>query len=284
MPETYSHSSDVGAWQMVVGAPHPALRGYVREYVGGFEDCVPGLVRRELPGDLAPIIFNFGPPFRLFDQSDGSRWTEHRSFIAGAFDTYVLVGVTGPYEVLQVNFTLLGLRLMLGRPIAELTNQVVELSDVFGADADRLSARLYETPSWAARFALLDSEILARIAKSRAVPAPVIGSYHCLVRSGGAISIGRLAHASGCSQKHLIGQFASNIGLTPKVFARVLRFGRAAKLLAGDDRRALTDIALDCGYYDQSHFIRDFRAFAGVTPSALLESRLPNHGGFAVTG
>ena len=238
------------------------------------------LCRRELPADIAPIIINFGAPFRFYDPADPSRWTEARSFMAGAFDTYVLVGSTGSYACVQINFTILGARLFFGRPMCELTNRVVSLEDAFGAEARRLAMALYDAGDWAARFDLLDREISARIARATLPPPAVTHVMRRLVRTHGAVAIGALAGEVGWSHKHLVAQFTEQIGLTPKTLARVLRFGRAAERLARSTGGHLADIALDCGYYDQAHFTRDFRAFAGVTPTELLASRLPNRGGF----
>jgi len=280
--EVVRHSSDLGRWESAVAAPHPALAEYVREYVGGTEETVTALCRRELPTEIAPVIFNFGAPFRFYDTSDVTRFTEHRSFATGAFDRYVLVGSTGSYACLQINFTILGARLFLGRPLRELGNRVVALDDVLGADAARLTMRLDEASSWAARFELLDCEILRRITSRRAPAAAVIHAWQQLVRHAGQRRIGELAKDVGWSHKHLVSQFSEEIGLAPKALARVLRFGRAAELLQVTERGRFADVAYACGYYDQAHFTRDFHAFAGVTPSELLASRLPNRGGFRV--
>ena len=238
------------------------------------------LCRREPPTEIVPLIINFGAPFHLFDQADPSRWTAYGSFTTGAYDSYVLVGSTGPSAGLQVNLSILGARLFLGRPLSDLTNRAVALEDLFGRDASRLIDALYEAPSWDARFAILDRELGARIAGARTPPAAVLCAWHRLVASGGRVSIGAIVSETGCSPRHLIAQCRQEIGLTPKTLARVLRFGRAVRIIKAGGTE-LSDIANDCGYYDQAHFSRDFRAFAGVTPTELIASQLPDRGGFS---
>jgi AraC-like DNA-binding protein len=227
------------------------------------------------------VIINFGAPFRLFDQADPSRWTDYGSFTTGAYDAFVLVGSTGPSAGIQVNLTILGARLFLGRPLRDLKNRAVALEDLFGGDAARLTEALYDAPSWDARFAILDRELAARIARARTPPAAVLCAWHRLVASGGRISIGAIVDEVGCSQRHLIAQFREETGLSPKTLARVLRFGRAIRVIKAGGGARLSEIALDCGYYDQAHFSRDFREFAGVSPSELIASQLPDRGGFS---
>ena len=278
--ELTRHASELGRWESAVSRAHPSLRPYVREYYGGSEDTYLPLCRREVPADIAPVIINFGAPFRFYDPSDPSRWTEANSFMAGAFDTYVLVGSTGSYSCVQINFTILGARMFFGRPMYELANRIVSLEGAFGTEGRRLEEALYDARDWAARFDLLDRAIAARIARAALPPPAVTHVMRRLVQSHGAAPIGALTLEVGWSHKHLVAQFTEQIGLAPKTLARVLRFGRAAERLAQTSGGHLADIAIDCGYYDQSHFTRDFRAFAGVTPTELLASRLPNGGGF----
>jgi AraC-like DNA-binding protein len=263
------------------GGAAPALRAYVREYVGWFEHMASPLCRREVPTEIMPVIINFGAPIRLFDPDDPTRWTDFDSFAAGPYDTYVLIGSAGPSGGVQINFTMLGARLFLGRPLADLTNRVVALEDLFGATARRLKAELYDAPTWEARFTILDREIAGRLGGARQPSAAVVWTWRRLMATDGRVSIGALVSEVGCSQKHLIAQFKEQLGLSPKVFARVLRFGRAIESLKQGAGVRLVDVAADCGYYDQAHFSRDFRGFAGVTPTELVKSVIPDQGGFS---
>jgi AraC-like DNA-binding protein len=280
--EIIRHQSELGCWEYAIGKPHPSLYPHVKDrYYGWSEQMATPLCRREVPTEDVPVIINFGAPFRLFDQADPSRWTDYRSFTTGAYDAFVLVGSTGPSAGIQVNLTILGARLFLGRPLRDLKNRAVALEDLFGRDATRLTEALYEAPSWDARFAILDRELAARISRARTPPAAVLCAWHRLVSSGGRVSIGAIVGELGCSQRHLIAQFRDETGLSPKTLARVLRFGRAIRVIKAGGGARLSEIALDCGYYDQAHFSRDFREFAGVTPSELIASRLPDRGGFS---
>jgi AraC-like DNA-binding protein len=99
------------------------------------------------------------------------------------------------------------------------------------------------------------------------------------VATGGRARIGEIRRDIGWSERHFAVQFREQFGLTPKAFARILRFHRAARAL-NHPTATLADVALACGYYDQAHFTRDFRTFAGLAPLALVDSRLPHDAGF----
>jgi len=265
---------------MVTASPHASLRSHVRRYVGWWEHRTTPLYRRELPSAEVPLIINFGAPIRLFDVEDRTRSTELGSFATGAYDSHVVVEANGSQGGIQIDFTILGMRLFLGRPLAELTNRGVALEDVFGPAGRRVTMELHDAPTWDARFDLLDREIGFRIAEATRPASEVLCTWKRIVESSGLVTIRSLVEETGWSQKHLISQFREHIGLAPKMFARVMRFGHAVDRLRRRGHGNLTELALDCGYYDQSHFDRDFRAFAGVTPTELL-STLGSHGGFS---
>jgi AraC-like DNA-binding protein len=279
-PLTVLEDREFHQWGMVSAAPHAVLRAHVRRYIGWWEHRTTPLYRRELPTAEVPLIINFGAPIRLFEVDDRSRSTELGSFATGAYDSHVIVEANGSQGGMQIDFTILGMRLFLGRPLADLTNRGVALEDIFGPDGRRVTTALHDAPTWQARFDLLDREIGSRIAAAKPPTAEVLCTWKRIVDSGGLVTIGALVDETGWSQKHLISQFREHIGLAPKTFARVMRFGRAVDRLRRGEHASLTDLALDCGYYDQSHFDRDFRVFAGVTPTDLLRT-LGSAGGFS---
>jgi AraC-like DNA-binding protein len=86
------------------------------------------------------------------------------------------------------------------------------------------------------------------------------------------VDVRALAAEVGWSRKHLAARFHEQVGLAPKALARVIRFRRALRLLDAPGAPR-SDVALRCGYYDQAHFNRDFRAFTGTTPGAWLRGR-----------
>jgi len=120
---------------------------------------------------------------------DPSRFTDYDSFTTGPYDTFVLVGSSGPSGGIQVNLTILGARLFLGRPLHELTNRIVTLDEMFGRAGRRLVAELHDAPTWDARFAILDREIASRIAAVRAPSPAVLWTWRRLTETCGRISI-----------------------------------------------------------------------------------------------
>jgi AraC-like DNA-binding protein len=279
------HHSELGWWEIVMRDPHPRLRAYIQSYQGYIESTT-GLRRRlEPPSTSVVLIIGLGSALEVIDPRDqgcSSTATDHTSFVSGLYDSFVLIETRGTGQSgIQVNFTPLGAYQFLHLPMHLITNRVLELEDVLGPVACQLVERLQQTPSWEARFALVDDFISTRLAEGRTPTTSMVWAWHQLQQAGGGLGIGALAAELGCSQKHLIAQFHEQIGLPPKTLARILRFRHALRCLEHSGDVRWSEIALDCGYYDQAHFIREFRAFTGSAPGDFLARRLPDSGGFS---
>jgi hypothetical protein len=158
-PLTIVEDREFHQWGMVTAAPHVSLRPHVSRYIGWWEHRTIPLYRRELPTSEVPLIICFGDPIRLFDVLDRNRSTVLGSFATGAYDSHVIVEANGSQGGMQIDFTILGMRLFLGRPLSDLTNRGVALEDIFGSAGRRITMELQDAPTWDARFDLLDREI-----------------------------------------------------------------------------------------------------------------------------
>lgn len=247
----------------IVGRPpHPALRRHIRTLTGWYERTDGPLRRRELPGGRVVLVVSFGPRLDV----DGRTYT---SFAAGLHDAPAITEHDGYGYGIQSYMTPLGARRFFGLPMGEITGQVVELEDLIGGPAAReLAERLATAPDWPARLDLFERAIARRVLAAPPVPTELEWAWQRLLDTDGSVPVTDLAAELGRSRRHLAVRFREELGMTPKAVARLLRFERAVqRLRAGDE---LGDLALDAGYYDQAHFNRDFRAFAGTTPTEYL--------------
>jgi AraC-like DNA-binding protein len=268
------YGSPVGALlrsEFVGRRPHPLLRPHVLRY-GGFAELVAApLRRREVASSAVAVILALEGRWAMTDPARGGAWCSRQSFVGGLVGGPVLVEHDGYALTLQFDTTPLGARLLLGVPGVQLASQVVGLEDLLGADASALLDGLRSLPDWPARFAALDAFLLGRLAAAAPVSADVRFACARLAATGGAVRIGSLVEQLGCSRRHLSRRFGEEVGMTPKAYARVLRFERAWARLGAGERAS--DVAYACGYADQPHFNRDFIEFAGVTPTVALGER-----------
>ena len=290
------HESEIGWWEMVSQAAAPRLRQHVLGYCGYEEETVGFTRRRELPSGEVIVIIGFGPKLETtYPGQAPDRVAKHRSFVAGLHETHCFVESPGTQAGIQLNLTPLGAHLLLGLPMHELANRVVELDDLVGAEGELLVEQLHDAPDWGARFELLDSVLVRRLDAARPASPDVAWAWRRLIESGGRLAVGELCEELGCSRKHMLRRFNEQVGVAPKTYARVLRFQRAVHMLGHRDGASWIDegergagrgmswgeIALECGYFDQAHMNRDFRQFAGASPSELAASLLPDGGGLA---
>jgi AraC-like DNA-binding protein len=233
--------------------------------MAGFRDrsAVP-LDLRAVPHSAVTLVIEFGPGPVAIDHAAGHE--KQGSVIAGL--AFGLLQARGEgLECLQVRLPPVVAHATLGAPPADLSHTVVTLEDVWGRDATRIRERLHEAPSWEDRFAIADAMLLRRYEAGPSVDPEVARAWERIVDSRGRVRVDELVVDTGWSRTRLWSRFRSQIGLSPKRAARLVRFDHAAHDLAAG--RPAAQVAAEGGYADQSHLHRDVLSFTGATPTAL---------------
>jgi AraC-like DNA-binding protein len=222
---------------------------------------------RMVPHPAVTLVLEFGAGPPIVDDAAGRQ--QRGSLAAGlGFGFGGAVRMRGEnVECVQVRLSPAVAPAVLGACPADLDGAMVALDDLWGREASRIGEQLGDVSSWEDRFALTDA-LLARRREARPPVNPEVAfAWRQMVTSRGCLRVERLAGEVGWSRKRLWSRFRSQIGLTPKRAAQLVRFDHAAHRLAPGHSAAL--VAAESGYADQSHLHRDAMAFAGVTPTAV---------------
>ena len=248
-------------------------RAPLSAFIERFWLCTDAQVARSeriLPSGTIELVFNL--------VEDAVR-IDDRRFSGAAFSgTYArafVIDATQHAAMLGVHFRPGGAFPFLGVPARELMDAHADLSLLWGPVARELRERLCDAATAPERFAMLETALLGRL--GRTPHAAALEGLEAFDRSRGGASVREVARATGLSQRRFIDVFRDAVGLTPKLFCRVLRFQHARELVGGD----WGEIAFAARYADQAHLIRDFREFASMTPAdyarRLSEDCLWNH-------
>lgn len=261
--------------------PAPPLGDFVDRF-WLCSDAPPHSRERILPSGTIELVVNLREDeIRIYDPSHPDRCTRMSgAILSGAYSRFFVIDPLQHASILGVHFKPGGAFPFLGAPAGELADTHVDVETLWGRSAAELRERLCSAATPAERFSLMEGALLSRFRhppkRHGAVPA-ALDAFGRSVES----RVRDVARRVGLSQRRFIQVFTAEVGLTPKLYSRVQRF-QQARALAG--KAAAPDwarVAVDCGYYDQSHLIRDFLAFSGLTPADYVrrqsEDVLPNH-------
>jgi AraC-like DNA-binding protein len=301
------HLSGLGRWRVAQRNADQRLQAYVRGYLAS-EGYIPSaLLERHMPALEVAIVLNFASPHRTLDLSDPKRVTEHQSaWVVGLQSRHQLSEALGARDFMIIRFTPIGAHLFLKTPMDLLTDRRIGLEEIDGPLARLMTTRVQGTRDWEARFDIVELLLAERLLSARRPSSILIHSWRRILESASDIDMARLSLESGWSSRHLIAQFHTHFGMAPKMIARIRRFHLAVEaanrlgrngvgLAEGKpylDRERMSgscdassthvrwaNLALDCGYYDQSHLIKEFRALAGLTPMEFLRQTWPGEPG-----
>jgi AraC-like DNA-binding protein len=248
-----------GYWERLAGEPHRS---------------------RALPRGAATVIIDVGgrPEIDFYAADGRTRLDVPPSFLAGAGTASYVTGIDAAQTVLTVHFRPAGAVAFLGAGLGELENACVGLEELWGHPAAVLRERLVQSPSAAERIALVESFLWARRRLTERGPSAEIMTVLRAVETEPSVRISELRAALGWSPRRLTARFRAEVGLAPKAYQRVRRLQGALRGLHDAARRG-ADIAAELGYFDQAHFVREFREFTGLTPGQYADRRswLPGH-------
>ena len=177
-------------------------------------------------------------------------------------------------ESIGVRFTPAGLAPLCGFPQVRLANRIVPLDRLRAPGLRTVAAAAAEASTLGDALDALRRELPRAYASTVPLDARLLTAVARITESGGTMPLEALAKAVGASPRWLERHFQAAVGITPKRLARLVRFRRAVAALEADGPGAGAAVALDHGYYDQAHFIAEFRAFAGDAPRRFVQARL----------
>lgn len=254
--------------------PGPALRGAVDAiYLCDPWEPPHDLERRLPDGSLDLIIDLDDEEIRVAADEESAPLRLRGPVVSGPHTRSFVIDTARPRRLLGLHFRAGGAFPFLGHPAGMVQDAHVELSALWGRAAHDLHGRLLDAPTPEARFALLEEALTARRPAARPGHPAVDLALCRLQTSTEPPRIADLAAESGVSWRRFIELFRAQVGVTPKVFWRLRRFQDVLRRAHRGDAIDWAQTALDCGYADQAHCIRDFRAFSGVNPTAYVAQR-----------
>ncbi len=226
---------------------------------------------RVLPDGCVEWIFHLGTPYADYTGGNGSGRgrVQPASFVAGPTTRPLEIAPTGPVSTLGVRFRPGGARGLLP-PLDLFAGAFPTPREVWGSEAGSIEDEVASARDLRSRRAALERFLEKRRARMReeVSDARLSAAVGLVLASRGRASVAGIARRVGCSPRQIERAFAAGVGLTPKELSRIARFQNVLRLSGRDPGAGWADLAARCGYADQSHLVREFKALSGATPAS----------------
>ena len=255
-------------------SPHVALRRFVQCFWVWRTDSSYQWGKREriLPDGCTELLFDFADPAQQTD-SDVNALSKKSTKLAGQLSSAIEFQPIGAMDILGVRFYAHGIFPFLNHPLVEITDRVVALHEIWNDFSNELWPMLHEASGDRQRIKLVEHALLTLVRKQDLHPdVHVKNAVECIASSNGLISIERLARELGLGRRQLERKFVLQVGVSPKLYTRIIRLRKFLSLVQRAGEYEWPSVVFDCGFYDQSHLIRDFKALSGQTPSEFFGS------------
>jgi AraC-like DNA-binding protein len=255
-------------------APSSGLQSFVKCF-WTLEDEASATPQRQrvVPDGCMEMIFHYGDLYKQCFE-DGSFIIQPRSFIFGQITSYIEIEPTGTSGIISARFTPDGLSPFLDIMVSDLQDKAVSLVDLFGDKGKLLEEKVIAAASNSERIQMIEEFLLSLLANPKTIDTLTKACVDVIVHSQGQMGMVQLADTMNVHRRNIERKFISAIGLSPKQLSRVVRLQATLKMLQQQNFTSLTSLAYENGYYDQAHFIKDFKEFTGMSPKSFYADNL----------
>lgn len=246
--------------------PSIELTDFVRQYwtLEGEKKNIP-LKNTIVPDGTVKLIFHYGDTYKHHSQSGEVTFLPKCFLIGQLTKPFVIepVGITGSFVV---QFKPNGFLPFTSISIKEMEDTVVPLNKLFREDGGKLGEKILYADSTSKRIQIIEHFLLEELANKKTVDKIVESAVETILNANGQFSVSKFSKKNDISRRHLARKFSSTIGLSPKQLAKTIRIQSTLKVLLNQKNIKLTNLAYESDFYDQAHFIKEFKEFTGLTP------------------
>lgn len=218
-----------------------------------------------VPDGTMKLIFHYGDTYK-YHPNNGESIILPKCFLIGQLTKpYVVepIGITGSFVV---RFHPNGFVPLSTIPIKEMENMAVPLDKLFGKDGEEIGESILKANSTSERINIIEAFLLKRLTDKQTIDNIVKSTIETILNANGQFSVNEHSLQNNINRRQLTRKFSSIIGLSPKQLSKTIRIQAALKSLLTKDVDKLTDLAYENEYFDQAHFIKEFKEFTGLTP------------------
>ncbi len=226
-----------------------------------------------VPDGCMEMIFHYGSLYKQYLEN-GNRIIQPRCFVIGQLTRPLEIEPTGDTGIFSIRFHPEGFLPFTGNSIKEMENTAVPLEMLFGKDGREIGQQILNADSTSERIKLIEIFLLNRLTDIKTIDRIVKSTVSTIITANGQLPVEELSRLSKVNRRQLVRKFSAAIGLSPKQVSRTIRLQAALKMLLNDQYSSLADLAYENQYYDQAHFIREFKEFTGSTPKEFYGSHL----------
>jgi AraC-like DNA-binding protein len=262
--------------QYLTHIPHPPLSNFV-ELFWFYDGYFPGSHKKErlMPDGSVELVINLKEDeARIYDRENLDKCERlPGTVLCGPHSSFFVIDTAQQDSVMGVHFKPGGAFPFFKMPAAELHNLHVSLEDLWGHEAGLLRQRLLEARTPEKKFQVLEECLLARAFRPLERHRSVDFALALFRNIHTAPAISEVVDQIGISSRRFIQLFSNEVGLTPKLFSRVRRFQTVLQEIQTGSEFSWGDMAASCGYFDQAHFIHDFKEFSGINPTTYMAQK-----------